>query len=66
MGIICDKVGSGKSLSILSAIAAKKEIEIDQYNANICVSNQKITDRIFGFKYLKNFEIKSNLLVVPH
>ena len=29
MSIICDKVGSGKSLSILSAIATKKEIEID-------------------------------------
>jgi hypothetical protein len=54
VGIICDKVGAGKSMSILGLIAAKKDITIENRYT----------------KKIKNLEIKNyvpiNVIVVPH
>lgn len=77
MSILSDKVGSGKSLSILSLIANSPQIKhvignnVPHKHSITCTQNQyyrgSIDEQDFvGFDLHPTREFKSNLIVVPH
>ena len=63
IGIIGDKVGSGKTLSILGLIANKKEIQIQ---LPYIINNKMVHCLINSTDEFKTTLIKTNLIVVPH
>lgn len=68
---LCDDVGSGKSIEILSLIAKSPEVEKSWSNvyssSSIITGYQKKKYQIDGFDRQDNvIEFKSNLLIVPH
>ena len=74
MAVLSDKVGSGKSLSMLSLIAHSPQVT-HMINNNVpykhsitCNQNQYIIDGLdfVGFDLHPTREFKSNLIVVPH
>jgi SNF2 family DNA or RNA helicase len=65
IGILCDKVGSGKSLSILSLIAHNPILEEDRYMCIKTTKNSMVS--IFKGTSLNDFDyLKINVIVVPH
>jgi len=61
IGILADKVGSGKSLTMLSMIATNIYLE----NNPIMEKDQQTFVKIYK-KYINKFYIKTNIIVVPH
>ena len=65
IGILCDNVGSGKSLSILSLIAHNPILEEDKYMCIKTTKNSMVS--VFKSTSLDNLDyLKINLIVVPH
>ena len=77
VNLLCDNVGSGKSLCVLALIAEKRMAKLttnSYYSSKPCVSNN-YSNNYYGYNYdLKNslsidsnaIELKSNLIIVPH
>ena len=61
--VICDKVGSGKSICVLSLISLKPTI--NYFVKNLCEEKNEYF-YLTGLKLNKNNVFKTNLIVVPH
>lgn len=67
LGVLADKVGSGKSMVILSLIALKPTINSIPSNEAKYKLPNRLSYRLNGYKYTnKCINLKTNLLVVPH
>lgn len=71
LGVICDLVGSGKTLSVLSLIATKNDINNTSEIFNTEYSN--LADKLINFKFTSklsdiniNYPIPINVIIVPH
>lgn len=69
--LLCDNVGSGKSLCMLSLIAARPEVDSTPQNIHFMPKNipqnLKYKYELMGVTYNKDIiELKSNLIIVPH
>lgn len=61
ISIVCDKVGAGKSYSILGIIADKPQLDLRTYTYDVnCYFSEK-NKQIDSEKY-----IKTNIIIVPH
>ena len=61
--VICDKVGSGKSICVLSLISLKPTV--DDFVKNLC-EEKNVYFYLTGLKLNENNVFKTNLIVVPH
>ena len=66
MGVISDKVGSGKSVLILALIADSKCVENNNMYSNKMIHKPPRYASFYGFDYNKENIINTNLIVVPH
>lgn len=68
--MLCDNVGSGKSIEILSLIAERPTIDTlceNSYRVSNKSSDVYSKNKLTGFKYSSKLtEFKSNLLIIPH
>jgi len=65
VGLICDKVGSGKSLVVLSLILKNKILELEKRDMIISSSGQSGLPTYIRVISNKKEELKTNLIVVP-
>jgi SNF2 family DNA or RNA helicase len=65
MFILADKVGSGKSIDILSLIAHRPEVQVNPIPNKIIYRPEKYS-RFSGYLTENNVVFKTNMIVIPH
>lgn len=65
MFVLADKVGSGKSIDILSLIAIRPEVPVNSIPNKIIYRPEKYS-RFSGYITENNVVFKTNLIVIPH
>jgi hypothetical protein len=66
MGVIGDKVGSGKSIMLLALLTMHPEIKNNMKYSNKLNIEPPSHSYMCGFEYNPDYLISSNLIVVPH